>query len=151
MRRLIPAVAFAVLPFSAAAFPANGTYYSVCAEGGGPAEGAAVATLTFPELCFDGACCELFNPTRLRLLDEEFLYDGNCEDADGTFEARIYFGEGPEPDSMVVVLRGLGETLYSCEGGGAAGPVPANDAAADGDGSPEEDAAEDVEEEVTDQ
>ncbi|MBY6199803.1 hypothetical protein KUV65_00375 [Maritalea mobilis] len=147
MRRLIPAIAFAVMPFSAAAFPANGTYYSVCAEGGGPAEGAVEATLTFPELCFDGACCELYNPTRLRLLDEEFLYDGNCEDADGTFEARIYFGEGPEPDSMVVVLRGLGETLYSCEGGGAADPVPVNDAAEDG----ADDAAEELEEEVTDQ
>jgi hypothetical protein len=98
----------------AGAFPANGTYYGTCAETGGPAEGAVEATLEFPELCFDGACCALYNPTRLRGLDEDFLYDGNCEEDGAEFEARLFFGEGPSAESMVVVLRGLGETLYSC-------------------------------------
>ena len=130
MHRLILVIAFALMPFSVSAFPDNGTYYSDCADGGGPVDGALEATLTFPELCFDGACCALYNPTRLRLLDEEFLYDGNCEDSDGEFEARIYFGEGPDPDSMVVVLRGLGATLYSCEADVAPEPEPEVDEAA---------------------
>lgn len=117
----------------AAAFPANGTYFAACAEDGGPADGAAEATLDFPELCFDGACCALFNPTRLRGLDEEFLYDGTCTEDGTEFEARLFFGEGPEPGSMVVVLRGLGMTLTSCPetADGDAGAEVEADTAAD--------------------
>lgn len=120
MRRFLPprlaAVAAATLAgFPAGAFPLDGTYFAECADEGEGSEAAAEARLTFPEICFDGACCALSNPTRLRGLEEQFLYDGACTDADGAaFDARIFFGEGPEPTSIVIVLRGLGMTLSSC-------------------------------------
>jgi hypothetical protein len=56
--------------------------FSACAGEGVAAEGALEARLTFPEICFDGACCDLSNPTRLRGLPDQFLYDGACT-ADG--------------------------------------------------------------------
>ncbi|AHM05732.1 hypothetical protein roselon_03477 [Roseibacterium elongatum DSM 19469] len=139
MIRLVPILALVAAPSVAAAFPANGTYHSACAEGGAPAEDAAEATLEFPELCFDGACCALYNPTRLRGLEEEFLYDGTCREDDAEFEARLYFGEGPVAGSMVVVLRGLGMTLYDCaaqSGDATEAAAPADDA-----DTPEEDPA----------
>lgn len=105
------------------AFPSNGSYFDTCAADGGPTPDAVEARLDFPELCFDGACCDLYNPTRLRGLTEEFLYDGTCTAGEDTFEARIYFGEGPDEGSMVVVLRGMGATLYDCA---APAAVPAD-------------------------
>ena len=57
----------------AEAFPLDGTYYSDCVGEGIPAEGARWRRgLAFPEVCFDGACCELSNPTRLRGLPDQF-------------------------------------------------------------------------------
>jgi hypothetical protein len=55
---------------SAFGFPLDGTYFSACAGEGVAEDGALEARLTFPELCFDGACCELSNPTRLRGLPD---------------------------------------------------------------------------------
>lgn len=96
------------------AFPLDGTYYAECAGDGVGAEGTPEARLTFPEICFDGACCTLSNPTRLRGLSEQFLYDGACTEDGAEFDARIFFGEGPDATSIVIVLRGLGQTLSSC-------------------------------------
>jgi hypothetical protein len=116
MRRFLPPLLAAIAAASpAGAFPLDGTYFAECAGEGEGAEGAAEARLTFPEVCFAGACCDLSNPTRLRGLEEQFLYDGACIDGDGSeFDSRIFFGEGPEPTSIVIVLRGLGMTLWSC-------------------------------------
>ena len=99
---------------SAGAFPLDGTYYSACAGEGVAAEGALEARLTFPEICFDRACCELSNPTRLRGLSEQFLYDGTCTAGGSEFEARIFFGGGPDATSIVIVLRDLAATLTTC-------------------------------------
>lgn len=124
MRRdaAVPAALLAALAATTAGaqpqdFPPNGTYYAEC-EGDAGAEGARQLTLSFPEVCFDGACCDLSNPTRLRLLDDQFLYDGACEQDGEDFEARLFFGEGTGPGTVVIVLRGLGMTLEDC---GAAG------------------------------
>ncbi|MCU4653374.1 hypothetical protein N8I71_11055 [Roseibacterium sp. SDUM158016] len=112
---LLAALAAVAIVRTVAAFPIDGTYFEECAGEGEGAAGTTQARLAFPELCFDGACCALSNPTRLRGLPEQFLYDGACTAEDGTeFEARIFFGEGPEAGSVVVVLRGLGMTLSSC-------------------------------------
>ncbi len=100
-------------------FPPDGTYHAEC-EGEAGAPDAPELTLSFPEVCFDGACCDLSNPTRLRLLDDQFLYDGACEDDGEEFEARIFFGEGTGPGTVVIVLRGRGLTLEDCSS--AAGP-----------------------------
>jgi hypothetical protein len=85
-------------------------------------DGALEARLTFPELCFDGACCELSNPTRLRGLPDQFLYDGACT-ADGAdeFDARIFFGGGPDATSIVIVLRDRAATLSDLPARAAAG------------------------------
>lgn len=116
MRRTLGAAALLFCGSAALAIPPDGTYHAECASDGTGAEGTAEARLTFPEICFDGACCTLANPTRLRLLDEQFLYDGACTDSDGsTFDARLFFGEGPTPRSIVIVLRGLGMTLSDCD------------------------------------
>jgi hypothetical protein len=96
-------------------FPQDGTYYADCAPGGEGAPGAETLTLSFPEVCFDGACCNLSNPTRLRLLPDQFLYDGACEENGEAFEARVFFGRGTGPGTVVIVLRGLGMTLERCE------------------------------------
>jgi hypothetical protein len=102
---------------SAFGFPLDGTYFSACAGEGVAEDGALEARLTFPELCFDGACCELSNPTRLRGLPDQFLYDGACT-AGGAggdeFDARIFFGGGPDATSIVVVLRDRAATLSTC-------------------------------------
>jgi hypothetical protein len=109
------AAVMAVLAQPTAAIPPDGTYFEDCAGEGQGAPGAAEARLAFPEVCFDGACCALSNPTRLRGLDAQFLYDGACTGSDGAeFEARLFFGEGPDAASIVIVLRGLGMTLSSC-------------------------------------
>jgi hypothetical protein len=100
---------------TAAAFPLDGTYYAECEGQGVGAQDSAQVRLAFPEVCFDGACCVLSNPTRLRGLPDQFLYDGLCTGEDGVeFEERIFFGEGPDLVSVVIVLRGLGMTLSSC-------------------------------------
>lgn len=104
---------------AAGAFPLDGTYFAECAGEGEGTPGTPEAVLTFPEVCFDGACCILSNPTRLRGLSDQFLYDGACteageDEAGGDFDARIFFGEGPDPTGIVIVLRGLGMTLSSC-------------------------------------
>ena len=117
-RRVSPfflALSTAVAMASAAtAFPLDGTYFGACAGEGEGADGTPEAQLTFPEICFDGACCTLSNPTRLRGLPDQFLYDGVCTGDGDAFDSRIFFGEGPEPMSIVIVLRGLGMTLSSC-------------------------------------
>ncbi|MDG4649770.1 hypothetical protein P6F26_15095 [Roseibacterium sp. SDUM158017] len=119
MRNALAPLAAGMLALVAAAaahaIPPDGTYHAGCAGGGQGAPGAAEARLAFPEICFDGACCILSNPTRLRGLPDQFLYDGACTDAEGAaFEARVFFGEGPQPTSVVIVLRGVGMTLQSC-------------------------------------
>ena len=112
---LFSVLATALAAGAANAFPLDGTYFSDCAGEGVPAEGAQEARLTFPEICFDGACCELSNPTRLRGLPDQFLYDGACTDEDGdAFDARIFFGGGPDATSIVIVLRDLAATLSTC-------------------------------------
>jgi hypothetical protein len=120
MKRLFT-VTVAMLCAAAApawAFPLDGTYFAECAgEGAGDgvgAEGALVARLTFPEICFDGACCDLSNPTRLRGLPDQFLYDGACRAEGEAFEARIFFGAGPDSTSIVIVLRDRAATLDTC-------------------------------------
>jgi hypothetical protein len=105
-------------------FPQNGTYYADCAPGGEGAPGAERLTLSFPEVCFDGACCDLSNPTRLRLMPDQFLYDGVCEENGEAFEARVFFGRGTGPDTVVIVLRGLGMTLERCEAAPEPEPEP---------------------------
>lgn len=115
MRQLLfSLVAAAVVVSSAQAFPLDGTYYSACAGEGVPAEDALEAQLTFPEVCFGGACCELSNPTRLRGLPDQFLYDGTCTAEGEAFDARIFFGSGPDATSIVIVLRDLAATLTTC-------------------------------------
>jgi hypothetical protein len=105
----------AVLAAGAAqAFPLDGTYYSDCAGEGAAAEGALEARLTFPEICFDGACCDLSNPTRLRGLPDQFLYDGACNADGADFDARIFFGTGPDATSIIIVLRDRAATLSTC-------------------------------------
>lgn len=114
-RRFVFLMAAAMWGGAVQAFPVDGTYFSDCAADGVPAVGALEARLTFPEVCFDGACCEMSNPTRLRGLEEQFLYDGACTDADGAdFEARIFFGSGPDATSIVIVLRDRAATLSTC-------------------------------------
>lgn len=99
----------------AAAFPLDGSYFETCAGEGRPAEGAVELTLSFPEVCVQGTCCILSNPTRLRDLPDQFLYDGACR-ADGRdFDARIFFGQGPDATSVVIVLEGRARTLESCQ------------------------------------
>jgi hypothetical protein len=110
-------------------FPQNGTYYADCAAGGEGAPGAERLTLSFPEVCFDGACCDLSNPTRLRLMPDQFLYDGACEQDGEQFEARVFFGRGTGPGTVVIVLRGLGMTLERCEA--APEPEPGEPASED--------------------
>jgi hypothetical protein len=95
-------------------FPPDGTYFAECAGEGEGAADAPTLTLSFPEICFDGACCALSNPTRLRLLPDQFLYDGACEQDGEQFEARVFFGRGTGPGTVVIVLRGLGMTLDDC-------------------------------------
>jgi hypothetical protein len=113
-RRLIVFMVAALASGAAQGFPLDGTYYSACEAEGEAAEGALEARLTFPEICFGGACCELSNPTRLRGLPEQFLYDGACT-ADGSeFEARIFFGSGPDATSIVIVLRDRAATMTTC-------------------------------------
>jgi len=116
VRRLLFSVLTTTLAAGVAeAFPLDGTYYSDCVGEGIPAEGALEARLAFPEVCFDGACCELSNPTRLRGLPDQFLYDGVCTDKGGDVsDARIFFGGGPDATSIVIVLRGLAATLTTC-------------------------------------
>ncbi len=115
MRPLIPMIFGALLASGAHAFPVDGTYYSACASEGVPADDAEEARLTFPEVCFDGACCQLSNPTRLRGLPDQFLYDGACTLGEGdSFDARIFFGSGPDATSIVIVLRDRAATLTTC-------------------------------------
>jgi hypothetical protein len=99
---------------SATAFPLDGSYHSACAGEGEPAQGSVELTLTFPEVCLEGTCCTLANPTRLRGLPDQFLYDGTCG-ADGRdFDARIFFGQGPDASSVVIVLEDRAWTLDTC-------------------------------------
>lgn len=115
IRRLLLFSAVAALVSGAVqAFPLDGTYYSACAGEGVPREGALEAELTFPEICFDGACCDLSNPTRLRGLPEQFLYDGACSADGDEFDARVFFGGGPDATSIVIVLRDMAATLTTC-------------------------------------
>jgi hypothetical protein len=72
-------------------------------------------TLSFPEVCVQGTCCILSNPTRLRGLPNQFLYDGACRDAGRAFDARIFFGQGPDATSVVIVLESRARTLESCQ------------------------------------
>lgn len=116
MTRLLPLALGAILATAPlGAFPLDGTYYTACAGEGEGAPDAAEAELRFPELCFEGTCCDLSNPTRLRGLPDQFLYDGACTDPDGdTSEERIFFGSGPTATSIVVVLRSRAATLDTC-------------------------------------
>jgi hypothetical protein len=102
MKRLFT-VTVAMLCAAAApawAFPLDGTYFAECAgEGAGDgvgAEGALEARLTFPEICFDGACCDLSNPTRLAGCLTSFSMTGPARAEGEAFEARIFFGAGPD-------------------------------------------------------
>jgi hypothetical protein len=110
----IAAATAAACPAAAQDFPLDGTYFSACAGEGEAAGGALEARLTFPEICFDGACCALSNPTRLRGLPDQFLYDGACTAEGEDFEARIFFGSGPDATSIVIVLRDRAATLTTC-------------------------------------
>lgn len=114
-RALTLATALVVgLAHTAQAIPPDGSYYSAC-EGEAPAAGAETARLTFPEICYGGACCQLYNPTRLRDLENQFLYDSDCETSGGEeFAARIFFGDGPEENSLVIFLRDRASTMYAC-------------------------------------
>jgi hypothetical protein len=99
---------------AAAGFPLDGSYYSACAGEGQAAEGATELTLAFPEVCVEGTCCALSNPTRLRGLPDQFLYDGACREGGRDFEARIFFGQGPSATSVVIVLQDRAATLETC-------------------------------------
>ena len=115
MRQILVTIAVAAAwPVAAQDFPLDGTYYSACAGEGVPAEDALEARLAFPEICFDGACCDLSNPTRLRGLPDQFLYDGACNAGGEAFEARVFFGAGPDATSIVIVLRDRASTLSTC-------------------------------------
>ena len=122
-RSLFLATAIVALATSAASFPFDATYFSACAGEGQGAEGAAELTLSFPEVCLDGTCCDLSNPTRLRGLPDQFLYDGACSAGGRAYEARIFFGQGPDATSVVIVLDDRAWTLETC-----APPPPPEDA-----------------------
>jgi hypothetical protein len=113
-RSLVFASVFLASATSAAGFPLDGSYFSACAGEGQGAEGAVELTLNFPDVCIEGTCCTLSNPTRLRGLPDQFLYDGACS-ADGrAFDARIFFGQGADASSVVIVLESRARTLDSC-------------------------------------
>jgi hypothetical protein len=114
-RSLWTAAAWVASAASATAFPLDGSYHSACAGEGQPAEGAVELTLSFPEVCIEGTCCTLSNPTRLRGLPDQFLYDGACSTDGRTFDARIFFGQGPDATSVVIVLESRARTLDSCQ------------------------------------
>ncbi len=111
---LVSAVLATFAASTANAFPLDGTYYSACEGEGIAADDAIEARLTFPEICFDGSCCDLSNPTRLRGLPDQFLYDGACTADGAEFDARIFFGSGPDATSIVIVLRDVAATLSTC-------------------------------------
>lgn len=113
-RSLWIAAAWMACATSAAAFPFDGSYHSACAAEGEPADGAVELTLSFPEICVEGACCTLSNPTRLRGLPDQFLYDAACSRDGRDFDARIFFGQGPDATSVVMVLESRAWTLKSC-------------------------------------
>jgi hypothetical protein len=101
---------------AATAIPPDGTYHQACTAQSAPVTDSESATLAFPEICYDGACCALSNPTRLRDLPDQFLYDSTCVDDDGTqFEARVFFGDGPVANSLVIFLRDRAATLIACD------------------------------------
>ncbi|MFW5881623.1 MAG: hypothetical protein ACOCTP_03790 [Roseicyclus sp.] len=114
-RRSLPIASILLIcAASAGAFPLDGSYFSSCAGEGEAAEGATELTLAFPEVCVAGTCCALSNPTRLRGLPDQFLYDAACSGEGRDFDARIFFGQGPDATSVVIVLESRAWTLGTC-------------------------------------
>jgi hypothetical protein len=96
-------------------FPLDGTYFSACAgEGAASAEGALEARLTFPEICFDGAVATCRTPRGCGDCRTSSSMTGPARAGADAFDARIFFGAGPDATSIVIVLRDRAATLSTC-------------------------------------